>query len=341
MAARFATLTRTAAVWLALAPAAWAQTVTLSVNLPDQLVSIDECATEVERSFTASGTYNGTPVGTTYEMWLTINTSNDVCNDSMDSCDNEAGSDCQCLDMVEGNSSVSADSQRISQYYDADTLCAYGTATTLYFFAEYYQAAQGVTQEVSYNSDAFTVLFDNERPGHSSEAPTLTAADNAFEVSFSGISGADRYEVCARPILESPTPDADQANNPAAAEGVSNDDLRGAYRDGVCQTFSGTSGRLDGLQNDVTYFVVYAAFDEAGNRGGNSPSAAGTPVQVQDFAEYYSQICRGPEPEEGRDAWAGRPCEDGGCRAAGAQPGALALLLFALIGLLARRRRNA
>ncbi|MEZ4468245.1 MAG: hypothetical protein R3F43_28370 [bacterium] len=44
---------------------------------------------------------------------------------------------------------------------------------------------------------------------------------------------------------------------------------------------------LTGLRNGVSYQVVYATFDAAGNRSANSPPASGTPQESYDFAEWY------------------------------------------------------
>ena len=74
--------------------------------------------------------------------------------------------------------------------------------------------------------------------------------------------------------------------------------------------------------------MIYAAYDEVGNRSAESPIAQGTPASVLDFAEVYSGLYPGGE-EGGCDASARR----------GAAP--LALISLASLALLAARRRRA
>ena len=81
---------------------------------------------------------------------------------------------------------------------------------------------------------------------------------------------------------------------------------------------------------DVTYEIVVAAYDEAGNRSGNSPIAEATPTALLDFAELYANRVGRYEGEEG------------GCASVQSPTGPLILILFvlAMSQMLVRRRRS-
>ena len=83
---------------------------------------------------------------------------------------------------------------------------------------------------------------------------------------------------------------------------------------------TGTTGRIGGLTNGVTYSVVVFAFNSADNRSEPSSAVEGTPVKTDDFWDRYHQA---------------GGVEEGGCSAGSA--GALAPLLL-LAALWLRRR---
>ncbi|BDG08880.1 fibronectin type III domain-containing protein [Anaeromyxobacter paludicola] len=85
---------------------------------------------------------------------------------------------------------------------------------------------------------------------------------------------------------------------------------------------SGTSVRIGGLQNDVTYNVYVYALSAGGNYSAASAAVQGSPIPVDDFWTSYKNA-------GGRDS--------GGCSSGAA--GAVALLLSPLL-LLARKRRR-
>jgi hypothetical protein len=131
-------------------------------------------------------------------------------------------------------------------------------------------------------------------------APTIASVDpgnQGLYVSWSAVSGTSiTYMIRATAV------DASQ-------DGTTHDS----------GSISGTTGRIGGLTNGVTYSVVVFALSSVGNRSAASSAVNGTPVQTDDFWDRYHQA---------------GGVEEGGC---GGPTGLLSPLLL-LVALWLRRR---
>ena len=140
--------------------------------------------------------------------------------------------------------------------------------------------------------------------------PIVQAADNAISVTVdaseqatSEASGSVQdHEVCVR--KKSATSDANTETSNSEDDAPSNDvtALRGGYSNCSPRTTKlkdGEDYRFEGLELNITYEVIVAAYDEAGNRSENSDSAEATPASLFDFAELYSNRVGEYKGEEG------------------------------------------
>ena len=138
----------------------------------------------------------------------------------------------------------------------------------------------------------------------------MQAADNAISVSVdqseqatSEAAGSTQdHEVCVRkksstaePSSNSESDDTGELTNDVTA-------LRGGYSNCSPRTTKlkdGDDYRFEGLELNVTYEVIVAAYDAAGNRSENSDAAEATPASLLDFAELYSNRVGEYKGEEG------------------------------------------
>ena len=193
-------------------------------------------------------------------------------------------------------------------------ICGADGPDSISFVGEVVYLADGDASELVYQgTEAVTIVFDRVRPGRPEAPPRLSPVEAALLVRADTVTDAARYEVCVRPY------DGTTGLSPATG---TNEELRGSFATATCrstETIGGDGYRFSGLQNYVNYEVIYAAIDEAGNRGPNSASEVATPVPQLDFAELYNSRLGGQKGEEG------------GCSTApGRSPGPGSTLLFIL-----------
>lgn len=322
-----------------------------SLNVSPSLapIGIDDCLDRLSQSLTLTGAYKVEPAATDYDVRLTASTSSSACDRStVSSCPFNDGN-CFCFQSTQGGTSVSASGVKLSDYIP--NACSGESDTRLYFFVQYYQPADDLVAERSVISDSVSLLVDRTRPPAPTSAPTVTPAEEALIVkpASQSLNDVDRFEVCAIPSAAAA---GAQADEPLSGE-PTNLSLKGLYGSASarCSRF-GTSEasdgmRLVGLENGVTYSVVVASIDAAGNRSANSPAAEGTPADVLDFAEYYYLVCKGEPPKPGspnyeaaKAAYDARTCEEGGCSTFQSSAPALWGAFALLIGLMLRRRNS-
>ena len=310
-------------------------------------IGIDNCISRLAADVRITGTYKGTTVPSS-DLRLTASSSSTRCDrTTLSACPiGSAGDDCFCIAEVENASTVTR-TITLSSYLG--NVCAGTSNASLFFFVEYYQPEEGLTMEDTKTSDSVEIEVDLTRPSPPTGVPEVRAAENALVVKPTAVTDADldRYEVCAIPLAA--VDEVDPETEPGAN---TNDGQRGIYATASarCDTFSKSElsdgFRLGGLENDVTYQVITASIDTAGNRSANSAPNTGTPADVLDFAEYYYLVCKGEAPDPAdpnyaaqKAAYDARACEEGGCNATGTSAPLLAALGALLLGL-RRRRRN-
>lgn len=312
-------------------------------------ISIDDCTSRLAESVRITGTYKGS-AGTSYDLRITTSSSSTVCDRSILSACPLDGTDCACLAEEDSGTTVTASSVKLSDLVEGG--CSGSSDKHVYFFVQYYQAATDLVAERSEDSASFDLVIDRTRPPAPGTAPTVVAAEEALVVTppESDSGDVERFEICAIPSAAV----ADTADA-GVTDGTdeTNESLRGAYASASarCQSFSTANRsdgyRLTGLENGVTYQVVAATLDDAGNRSANSPAETGTPADVLDFAEYYYKVCKGDAPDPDAENYAAlkaqydaRTCEEGGCNTSPTSAPPLAFTLGALLMGLLRRRRN-
>ncbi len=290
----------------------------LTLSISNENIGIDNCAERIDDELVLNGTLLNSSSFENYDLRLTYTFSDSPCTRTqLGSCPGTGGSgDLLCGCLKESTSSSIEERGELSELLSAADLCAQerGTVSRLRFYLEYHWEASGEENDVAEHSEPQEIRIDFEPPSAPSEAPSVSSGEGALEIDFDEVTGDDiaEYEVC---VLE--------------AEAVSyKADDNETLRDGFtrCKSFAAprSSYRFEGLDNEISYRVVVAAIDTAGNRSENSPVATGTPQSVRDFAEHYTYRNGG---------------ESGGCQSS---PGLLpsqggALLLLLLLGL--RRKR--
>lgn len=295
----------------------------LSVELNrDVLIGIDDCSTALDDDFILSGTLDGTG-SADYELRLTFSETSSPCSwtDLPDCGVNKTVAERRCGCIASSTTATLNKTLTLDDLETIDCAAVEPGVTEIYFFLEY--ADRSDDEDTTVTSESTTARIDFERPAAPTNAPTVTSAENALQVSFDEVDGDDitRYEVCAR--ANAAAVESLGAGLGSLTGALSNDDLRDGFdADGDCQRTSETSLRFTGLVNGNNYSVVYAAIDESGNRGPNSPVAVGTPAGVQDFAEVYANS---------------GGTERGGCAATDSNASAFWALLIAL-GAVRRRR---
>jgi len=274
---------------------------TISLSPSGEYLNLESCAQIAEETeFSLSAEYNAASPTISYKVRLVATTGSscsheDVCNTSaLDS------GGCSCLREVSNSSSIST-KFKVRDLFDE--VCVEGEERIVSFFLHY--AEDDVdpllgTSPVTEESSAVKLNIDLKAPSDPAEAPRVSPAEEALRITIDEVGGdASSYETCVREL--------------GSAEPFT-----------ACRELSaGEAYRFEGLLNDVTYEVMYLAYDEAGNPSNQSPSAEGTPASVLDFAEVYSQQYPGGEL--------------GGCEAQRSHHALWALLLVGCVAL--RRRR--
>lgn len=255
----------------------------------DRTIGLNDCQSRIADTLIVTGNLTGDYEN--YTMRLLWSTGAACNRDVLASCDafvSNAENTCGCLREESGVTSMN-ESTSIADFYAGVCDAATGNFQ-LRFYLEYRSEDDANMTVVS---DPIVIDFDFDAPNAPTDAPTVTGVDGGLEVSFQG-GGGDSYQVCY----------------------VST----GAER---CSTTSDTSYRLTGLENGIAYTVYYRVIDEAGNASGNSPSTEGTPVESNDFAEFYSAT-------------------NGQAKGCTARPGSTPPLhwLWALVPLMLLRRRR-
>ena len=206
-------------------------------------------------------------------------------------------------------------------------LCA--GSTVLNFRADLNYVDSAIESELS---EVVTLETQLDAPPAPANAPIVQAAESALivrlESSDRSVANVDRHEVCVRRASNA-TAMEDQGAADAGTEapnGNTLEDLRAGFS--TCkETSQLKSGdyRYEGLENDVSYELVVAAYDSAGNRSPNSEIVRATPASLFDFAELYHSRLNGAEGETG------------GCSSAGSTDTAPLWILGILLIILRRR----
>ena len=245
----------------------------VSLSPSDVSLNVETCEQRAsEQEFTLSGTYNIPGInGYTIKLVATTGSS---CTDE-DICDrimlDEGG--CSCLEdnevssVLDGGGGAATISTTFKVEDLFETPCAEGEERTVNFMLKYKENDNplgGITP-TPYSSSEVKLLIDLNPPAAPTEPPNIIPAEEALVITVPETSGdIGSYEACVW------------------ADGLSRDEAR-------CKGITAGSGeRFEGLTNDVLYHVIYAVYDEAGNRSGDSPDTEGTPASVLDFAEVYS-----------------------------------------------------
>lgn len=273
----------------------------ISLSPSGEALNIDSCAVIAEETeFTLSGDYSQPSNAVAYVVRLIATTGSscshdDVCNTTpLD----EGG--CSCLREV-STSSIST-KFKVRDLFDEP--CLEGEERVVSFFLQYTEEEADPLlggNPVEEESSAVKLNIDLKAPSTPTEPPAVSPAEEALQITVSEVGGdASAYSACVRRL-------GDNAGFDRCKSITPDERLR-----------------FDGLENDVTYEVIYRAFDEAGNESDQSPAAQGTPASVLDFAEVYSQQYPGGEL--------------GGCEGQPAPLGLGALMLMGSLILLRRRR---
>ena len=294
-----------------LAQSAWAQTsseleLTSSFSITE--IGIDDCADDIDGQLNLSGNFTNSSSYSNYELRLTFDIGQEPCSrDTLNSCPKYSGSvtaGCGCLKSG-STSSISYTGNLSDILENLGQICDSSNGSSeIRFYLEYYNESDS-SNTVELRSTAQEIHFDFSRPDAPSSAPRLSPGEEAITVRFDSISGSDiaKYEVCYKESSSNSTEDAGTADSDITEEkdattetqkrfkaaSDSNESLRGDFSHCSSVSTGESSHRIEGLSNDTTYEVVYAAIDNAGNRGPNSPSASAAPAEVDDFAEVYSK----------------------------------------------------
>lgn len=314
------------------AASAWAQdSVSISSTDPGP-IGIDACLAQTSTQFTMTGTISYGEVvderSPTYRFYYYTGDAPCRRSEGLDNCGSPVsttdadGNACGCFyettTLAGANFSTTTTLRTALSNY-ANSLCDDNAPSRVNFIGELYYPSTDNLVEESIISSPVAVTVDRTRPGAPSDIPRVTGVESALVVTADGITeGSVSYEVCVR--LVGATSDVDPGGT------TTNEALREGF---TCASAgsSVSSFRFEGLTNDVNYEVVYAAVDEALNRGPNSPSATGRPQPQRDFAEQYTAQL------------GGQSGETGGCAATPAGgPSPLGWLTLGLLALIRRRR---
>ena len=295
-------------------------------------VGIDACSDQIAGAFQLSATVNYDAVETrtpTFRIYYYTGSDDAVCDreTGLDSCpqhlERDDGTLCGCVYETGGGATSFNTTTTLADVFgdQASVLCAEGAPTSVRFFSETYYTVEGDLSAQAFKSDlGASIEIDRTRPSSPTDIPRVQEAENALIINADGIAETGvTYEVCVRLLGTVGTPVGENTNNETLREGFTQCRSAGS---------AVSEYRFESLENDVNYEVVYAAIDDAGNRGGNSPSGSGAPQPQLDFAEQYTA------------SLGGQAGETGGCSAApdrsSTSPAWFALALLALI----RRRRS-
>lgn len=269
--------------------------VSFTAGAPDP-IGIDDCASALTETRLIELTNNSDSTDIRdpeYRLYYYLGSEPCFVGDGVSDCPGTGTADddeaCGCVEQRTTSSfSFSLDDLAIAD------LCAEGGPDSVTLIGQIVYPADNDTDELTYEgTDGVTLTFDRIRPGRPTDAPSVAAVEAGLRVRGETVTDADRYEVCVRPY------DGTAGASPATG---SNEELRGSFATASCRTADSVGGdgyRFTGLANGTPYEVVYAAIDEAGNRGPNSPSNVGTPQPQLDFAEYYTNRLGGQQGEQG------------------------------------------
>lgn len=295
-----------------------------SIDLDQTAIGIDNCSLWTNTAFAVDGLLDRTGETQDFELTLGWSTGEMCSREQLQDCPlvvQNASPECGCLAQGTGlATTLRRENVTLVNLLEMDPCSADRPYDAVNFYLRYYQSTDGSDTTTNDVGFATTIDFDFTRPPAPAQAPNLSNADAALRVTVPEVDSNDvaRYEVCYRPA----TGVSDDGAADAGADGsdgtMSNDDLRAGFSACTRVSASDPRARIEGLENDVVYEVVYATFDAAENRSANSPIARGTPAEVLDFAEYYHSV---------------NGAETGGCAQGGEGPVGLLLLFVGLLGL--------
>lgn len=296
-----------------------------SIDLDQTAIGIDNCSLWTNTAFAVDGLLDRTGETQDFELTLGWSTGEMCSREQLQDCPlivQNASPECGCLAQDTGlGTTLRREGITLVNLLEMDPCAADRPYDAVNFYLRFYQATEGSDTTTNDVGFATTIDFDFTRPPAPTQAPSLSNADAALRVTVADVDSNDvaRYEVCYRPatgVSDDTTADAGTGEGDGT---VSNDDLRAGFTACTRVSRSDPKARIDGLENDVVYEVVYASFDAAENRSANSPIARGTPAEVLDFAEYYRSV---------------NGAETGGCTQGGEGPVGLLLLIVGLLGLI-------
>ncbi len=297
-----------------------------SIDLDQTAIGIDNCSLWTNTAFAVDGLLDRTGETQDFELTLGWSTGEMCSREQLLDCPlvvQGASPECGCLDQETGlGTTLRREGVTLVNLLEMDPCSADRPYDAVNFYLRFYQSTDGSDTTTNDVGFATTIDFDFTRPPAPTQAPALSNADAALRVTVADVDSNDvaRYEVCYRPA----TGVSDDADGGAAANDgtMSNDDLRAGFSACTSVSRGDPKARIEGLENDTVYEVVYATFDAAENRSANSPIARGTPAEVLDFAEYYHSV---------------NGAETGGCAQGGEGPVGPLLLFVGLLGLVRLR----
>jgi hypothetical protein len=282
----------------------------ISLESSEDAISIENCVDILEEEMRLYGEYKGVALaGTTYRLKLVATTKSSLCTDSEmpDSCTkptlNDNG-DCYCFGEVQNANKLDAIFRPKDIPLIGEAICNEVGASKQIYFHVLYKADNppvsviGVTQSAQEKkSSSITFPVDLEPPVAPTISPVVKPGENALVIDFEEVLDSVKYEICVKASDEPKEEiEIDTEDNPLA--GYTSKVMREGFSN--CKTTTVIdSYRFENLENYVDYDVVYASYDEVGNRSPNSPISVGHPVEVQDFAEVYAQNAYGGGGETG------------------------------------------
>jgi len=298
---------------------------------PEPIGQLD-CADRLNDVLNLTVSANNDQTTDSYVLELVVFTEgNTSCLSTLQECPQITADDegiCGCLESRDGSptsfvwsgalASLSADFEEV--------LCA--GSTVLSFRADINYIDTAIESETS---EVVTLETQLDAPPAPVNPPVVRGAESALVISLDAsdrsVANVDRHEVCVRRVSSSATDDDGNTDTETDSAG-SLADLRAGFS--TCkETTQLKSGdyRYEGLENDVSYEIIVAAYDTAGNRSPNSEIVRATPASLFDFAELYHSRLNGAEGESG------------GCSTSmGSHHQSTLVWLFGILLVLGRRR---
>lgn len=318
----------------------------LSISIDDSATlygNIENCTDRMDKAYTVTGRLEHIEIGQDpkegeFSLSLVyVRGSAECLPDEVDACTEgraatPSGGDNECRCLA---SAIQTDGELLEQVTTTVTpsadlweeACADKQEGELFLNIDYFQPPE-LNEEPTYvrGTQVVKIVVDRVRPPAPTVAPRARPDSGSLFVSYDPVDNPDvhTYSICYKPRIAGVTaPEIIEASDTATNNDLETPNFT-CQSEGVHQT----STVITGLDNDVSYWIVYATYDRAGNRSANSPAAEAMPrAGVQGLAKRY--VARGG-------------VERGGCQHSGGRGslGALLLGVALVAGLRRMRRRN-